>query len=109
MRMHRFITNCPDDMVVDHINHNRLDNRKCNLRIVTMKENGQNHGKLRTDNTSGVRGVSFDSKKGKWFAQVYVSGKTIKRSWLATKEDAAKAREELEAKYFAPKVSNLCA
>jgi hypothetical protein len=107
MRMHRFITNCPDGLVVDHINHVRHDNRKANLRIVTMKENGQNHGKLRTDNTSGFRGVSYDSEKGKWFAQVYVEGKTIKRSWLATKEDAAKARQKLEEKYFAPKVSNL--
>ena len=37
--LHRFIMNCPEDMVVDHINHNTLDNRKSNLRICTQHEN----------------------------------------------------------------------
>lgn len=40
--LHRFIMNCPAGMVVDHINHDTLDNRKSNLRIVTPYENSQN-------------------------------------------------------------------
>lgn len=40
VRMHRAVFKfVPDDMVVDHINHNSLDNRRCNLRIVTQREN----------------------------------------------------------------------
>lgn len=37
--LHRFITSCPEGMVVDHINGNGLDNRKINLRVVTFEEN----------------------------------------------------------------------
>ena len=41
-RIHRVVMNCPDEYMVDHINHNTLDNRKCNLRIVTNSENQLN-------------------------------------------------------------------
>lgn len=42
IRMHRFIMNCPKELEVDHINRNPLDNRRCNLRIVTSKQNAKN-------------------------------------------------------------------
>lgn len=42
IRLHRFIMNCPKDKVIDHINHNTLDNRKQNLRVCTHFENQQN-------------------------------------------------------------------
>lgn len=54
--LHRFVTDCPDGMVVDHINHNKLDNRLSNLRVCTQKQNMENStyhvGK------SGVRGIT---------------------------------------------------
>ena len=40
--LHRLITDCPEGMVVDHINHSRNDNRKCNLKICTLQDNRKN-------------------------------------------------------------------
>ena len=64
--LHRFITNCPSGMVVDHINRNKLDNRISNLRICTQKENMENCDyKL---GVSNVRGIS-KTKRGYYIAQ----------------------------------------
>lgn len=67
IRMHRVIMDCPKDMQVDHINGNRLDNRKQNLRICTHQQNRMNTG-LRSDNHSGYKGV--DVWQGKWRARI---------------------------------------
>ena len=69
--LHRFVTNCPDEMVVDHLNHNKLDNRLSNLRICTQKENMEN-GRYQVGK-SGVKGIAktksgyfIANKKGKY-------------------------------------------
>jgi hypothetical protein len=68
--MHRVIMNPIENMEVDHINHNGLDNRKCNLRIVTHRENIGNRVDKSKYNT-GVR------KSGKGFIAQYAIGKRI--------------------------------
>lgn len=63
----------PEDQI-DHINGDRGDNRPCNLRAVDNAANARNQ-RLRCTNTSGVMGVSRDSRSGKWEANIYVGGR----------------------------------
>lgn len=75
---HRAINNCPDNLQVDHLDHNGLNNRLINLRNVNHQENHRNRSK-RSDNTSGYIGISFSKKSKKWQAEIMVNGK---RKWL---------------------------
>ena len=99
IQLHRFVMNCPDDMVVDHINLNPLDNRKMNLRICTKQQNEMNRP-LRNNNTSGITGVSLHKQTNKWRAYIEYNQKYIHLGLFDTKEDAVKAREQAEIKYF---------
>ena len=97
--LHRFITDCPSNRVVDHINHNKLDNRKSNLRICTSAENNHNLKKSKR-NSSGTAGVYWHSKARKWAASIGVNYKTIYLGTFKNKQDAINARRNAEEKYF---------
>jgi hypothetical protein len=75
VRMHRVLTGleCGDKRQVDHINGNRLDNRRENLRIVLQSENLLNVRRHR-DNKSGFKGVSLHKPTGKWIAFIMAAG-----------------------------------
>ena len=78
-------------MQVDHINGNKLDNRKENLRIVTPQQNTWNTKKSKS-NTSGYRGVYWHSQCKKWYSQIRTNKKkTIHLGMFNNKEDAASA------------------
>lgn len=74
---------------IDHINGNRLDNRRSNLREVTNAENAQNKRRARSDNKSGVIGVR--QLRQKWQARIMVAGKAKCLGTYATKDQAAAA------------------
>ena len=78
-------------LVVDHINGNVLDNRKCNLRVCTHAENMRNTTKRRKGNTSGYTGVSKCGKR--WAASIGYRGKDIYLGTFGNKEEAARARD----------------
>lgn len=89
--MHRAVGNMMglDYRMVDHINRNKLDNTRENLRNVDNGLNVYNTG-VRSDNSSGYRGVSWNRANRCWRARLWKGGKCILCKIAKTKEDAAK-------------------
>lgn len=85
-------------VTVDHIDHDRSNNRLSNLRAVTHAENCRNFSR-KSNNTSGVNGVVWDKKNNKWRAQICVGGKAISLGRFPDKEKAIAARREADRKY----------
>lgn len=73
------------DCVIDHINHDTLDNRRVNIRIATRAQNNRNCRTVR--GVSQLKGVSF--KRGLWQARIQVSKKRYSLGYFENKEDAA--------------------
>lgn len=98
LRMHRVIMNCPDDMIVDHINGDRRDNRKCNLRIIHPSMNNWNNG-IKSNNISGVSGVGLDQERNKWVASIRKQG-VVKSKRFDSFEEAVEKRRQWEVELF---------
>lgn len=75
---------------LDHIDRNRTNNSISNLRPATTAENAHNSGN-RKNNTSGIRGVSWDKKYKKWMAKICLNKKQIYIGHFASKLEAAAA------------------
>ena len=88
----------PDGMFIDHIDHDRDNNRIQNLRLSDHKINGKNC-KLFSSNTSGYTGIRWEQKRNKWKADIKVDGKKITLGRYVRLEDAIKARKQAELKY----------
>lgn len=84
VRLHRLVVNAPEGKVVDHLNGNKLDNRKSNLRVCTQKDNANNR--------KGIKGYSYDKARHKWIVRYkkkfygrYLTEQEAKRAYkLAT-------------------------
>jgi hypothetical protein len=84
---------------IDHVNLNRLDNRRVNLRMVTKSQNMMNRDII-SSNTSGCTGVHYNSKNGLWVARIGVNYKRIVLGSYSDINEAIKVRKEAEIKYF---------
>jgi hypothetical protein len=93
IHMHRVILGALPDQGVDHINGNKLDNRKSNLRFATQSQNCFNKGK-RPNNTSGYKGVSLDRKRGTYRAVICANRKMFFLGRFKTGVEAAEAYNE---------------
>lgn len=96
--LHSLLMKPPKGLVVDHINGDKLDNRRTNLRICTQRQNSLNSC-IPKNNKTGVTGVSL-TPHGKYRARIMVNRKEIRLGHFEKIEDAIEARKLAEKKYF---------
>ncbi len=89
----------PNSKLTDHISGDPLDNRRSNLRPVTIAQNSHN-SKLREDNSSSVKGVRRSRNGKKWNARIVYEGTELYLGTFATFENAVYARKRAEYQYF---------
>lgn len=99
-KMHRYITNCPGNKSVDHKNHDKLDNRKSNLRICDHKENMRNTKRRKTKTSSIYKGVFFCKRDKKWNSKIQKDGKQISLGYFHSEIEAAKVYDKKAIELF---------
>jgi hypothetical protein len=88
--MHREIMKAPEGLVVDHIDNNGLNDRRCNLRLCTRTQNGRNRRKNR-DSANEYKGIWTDKRTGRSYAQIRFKGKQLYLGVYDTAIEAARA------------------
>ena len=97
--MHRAIMNAPDHLLVDHINHNGLDNRKVNLRLATKAQNSRNTRKTTKKTRSRYKGIYYHKQNKCWYARITANGITFPIGSFKDEIAAAKAYDRAAKKY----------
>ena len=97
--MHRVINETQAGYVTDHINRDKLDNRRSNLRPCTQAENSRN-SEPRIANKSGYKGVYWYQKLSKWQAQITYCGKRIHLGYFSDIDRAIDAHRRAASRYF---------
>ena len=85
---------------VDHINGDKTDNRRENLRLATNAQNCANQGKPKGTYSSEYKGVHWNKQNKKWRARIMVDGKLIHLGYFTDEMDAASAYDEAAMEYF---------
>jgi len=98
--LHHLVLPPPDGYLIDHRNHNGLDNRCCNLRIATPSENQQNARKTKSKTSSRYKGVDLVKATGKWRTRIAVAGRRLFLGSFTSESDAALAYDHAALKYF---------
>lgn len=98
--MHRLVVSVPKGMETDHINGNRADNRKCNLRICTHRQNIANYTALNSKNKSGYKGVYWDEEVRKWRACIRPDNIAKHLGYFSSPEEAARAYDNAAKNVF---------
>lgn len=106
LRLHKLLMGNKEGYLIDHINRNKCDNRRCNLRFVTYSENNSNKEIRRTNNkTTGIKGYTkyFDKRRGKIAYMIKLAGFYDGRFYNETKalkylEECKEGKHKKEAK-----------
>ena len=99
--MHRKILTAPAHLEVDHIDGNRLNNQRSNLRLVTRSQNAQNLQGARRDSRTGVRGVEFvKGSKKPYRAYLYINGRHLSFGFFANLNEADAAVREARRQHM---------
>jgi len=100
LKLHRLIMSAQPGQIIDHINGNKRDNRKSNLRFCTQAENCRNNQNVRKNKTSKYKGVSWCEPRKAWLAQIQLNKKKTMIGLYKTQEEAAKAYDKKALELF---------
>jgi len=99
VRLHRLLMEAPRHLVVDHMNGDPSDCRRENLRLATQRKNSYNSCKPKS-NTTGFKGVCFDTRRGKYLSSIHPNGRTVFLGYYDKPEEAAQAYDRAASCYF---------
>lgn len=109
IRLHKYIMGLEDKSrkyQVDHINHDTLDNRRENLRIVEARNNSTNRKGKNSNNKSGYRNVQWDKRRNKWSVIIQINGKANRLGSFDDVHDAGEFAEKMRYKYYGEYAGN---
>lgn len=98
--LHSFIMDVDKGTILDHVDTDTLNNKKCNLRLSSIKQNSQNRRGKNINNTSGYRNVSWSNRESKWLVQVQVDGKNKCLGKFENVDEAGKFANDMRHKYY---------
>ena len=97
--MHKIVCPPPKGMISDHINRNRLDNRKANLRPATWTQNAWNRISVRKTGKTRYNGIRYYKDTKKWQVRLMINGCRLSLGCYADEQEAAKAYDLAARKY----------
>ena len=97
--LHQEIIDVPQGMVIDHINHDGMDNRKANLRPATHSQNMCHVRKRPGTKHSKYKGIYWKKRNRKWMAMIGFQKKRIHLGYFRSEIDAAKAYDQAARRY----------